>query len=325
MNTQNTETAADIMSAAYQLGYGIGLRSKHYSDILSVIEGQYESKSPLPDWYEIISENYLDNHGYSRSVLLKIAEHFPVVMHGVSLSIGSTDPLNTSYLNKLKQLSIDIEPAWISDHICWTGVNNLNSHDLLPIPFNQESLEHLISRVIQVQDFLQRPLVLENPSTYVNFIDSDMPEWHFLNELVARTDCKLLLDVNNLHVSSFNLGFDAYEYLQQLNHQSIVQLHLAGAAHCGTHIIDTHDQAVTESVWELYHRAQEFTGGVASLLEWDSDIPDFSDILEELDKAREIVETGFSTFKKTTKISKKTKGTTVPHTPVSNPVNFVMD
>ncbi len=325
MDRQSPTTAAGIMSAAHQLGYGIGLRSKHYHDILSAIDGRYESDYALPDWYEVISENYLDNHGYSRSVLLKIAERYPIVMHGVSLSIGSTDPLNTTYLQQLKQLSIDLEPAWISDHICWTGVNNLNSHDLLPIPLNHESLEHLVDRVIQVQDFLQRPIVLENPSTYINFTDSDIPEWQFLNELVSRTDCKLLLDVNNVYVSAFNLGFDAHEYVQQINHQAIVQLHLAGATHCGTHLIDTHDQAVTEPVWELYSMAQELTGGVASLLEWDSNIPEFSDMLAELDKARKIAETDFSTCQKSNLFNVNTGGEATPQSPVSNPVNFVMD
>jgi uncharacterized protein (UPF0276 family) len=318
-----TDITADNLSAVRQLGYGIGLRSTHFDDILTVIDGEHESELTVPDWYEIISENFIDNHGYSYSVLLKIAEHYPIIMHGVSLSIGSTDPLNFDYLAKLKQLSLEINPVWISDHVCWTGLNSINSHDLLPIPLNEQSLRHLVDRVLQVQDYLQRPLVLENPRTYIKFAASDIPEWEFLNQLVDQTNCKLLLDVNNVYVSAFNLGFDAKEYICKINHQAIVQLHLAGSTHCGSHIIDTHDQSVTDPVWDLYDIAQTLTGGVSSLLEWDSNIPEFADILKELEKARKITQLGYQ---------RQTIKTHLLHDPekitqncVSNPINFLMD
>jgi uncharacterized protein (UPF0276 family) len=261
------------------LGLGVGLRSVHFGHILQ--------HWPAVDWFEVISENFLDSQGRPRYVLEQIAERYPVVMHGVSLSIGSTDPLDFNYLGKLKRLAAETKAHWISDHLCWTGVAGRTSHDLLPLPLNDESLAHVIDRVRIVQDFLERPLVLENPSSYVTFSDSTMPEWEFLSRLAAEADCGLLIDVNNVYVSSRNHDFCPAEYLRSLPHERIVQFHLAGHADLGTHCIDTHDGRVIDAVWRLYRLAHELTGGAATLLEWDAKIPTFDEVHREVLRARE--------------------------------------
>ena len=219
---------------------------------------------------------------------------YKVVMHGVSLSIGSTDPLNFDYLAKLKVLADWTKAAWISDHVCWTGVNGLNGHDLLPLPYNEETLQHVVSRIKTVQDFLERPLVLENPSTYVTFTDSTMSEWDFVTRMAEESDCGLLLDVNNVYVSCFNHDLDPEDFIRSLPHERIVQFHLAGHTDCGTHIIDTHDNFVVDKVWELYHLAHKLTGGVSTLLEWDAQIPDFDVVHSEVLKARDLIRDGGS-------------------------------
>jgi uncharacterized protein len=259
------------------LGLGVGLRNQHFSYLMR--------HDPQVDWFEIISENFMDNFGYARHVLERIAAMRPVVMHGVSLSIGSTDPLDWSYLKSLKELAEFVRPKWISDHLCWTGVAHVNTHDLLPMPLTEESLRHVVERVAQVQDFLQRPLVLENPSTYLEFRQSSINEWDFLSELARETGCGLLLDVNNVYVSAYNHGFDPEHYIRSLPAESIVQIHLAGPSDCGQYLVDTHNQPVPTPVWHLYKLAQELTGGVSALLEWDADIPDFPGLLAELHKA----------------------------------------
>jgi uncharacterized protein (UPF0276 family) len=260
------------------LGYGVGLRTPHFREILSTW--------PAVDWFEIISENFLDSQGRPRYVLEQVAERYPVVMHGVSLSIGSTDPLNFEYLAKLKRLAARIHARWISDHICWTGVGGVNTHDLLPIPYHEDSLRHVTERVRIVQEFLERPLVLENPSSYVEFTASTMPEWEFVARLVDETGCGLLLDVNNVFVSASNHDYDPVEYLTAIPADHVVQMHLAGHTDCGTHRIDTHDGPVIDPVWELYRLAQSRTGGVSTLLEWDARIPDFPTVHAEALKAR---------------------------------------
>lgn len=261
------------------LGFGVGLRTPHYAHILE--------HEPDVDWFEIISENYMDSQGRPRHVLEQIAERYPIVMHGVSMSIGSTDPLDFDYLAKLKTLADWTNAVWVSDHICWTGVNGINGHDLLPLPYHEESLRHTVDRVRTVQDFLERPLVLENPSSYVTFTDSTMSEWEFVTRLAEEADCGLLLDVNNVYVSCFNHDLDPVEFIESLPHERIVQFHLAGHTHCGTHIIDTHDNFVIEQVWELYRKAHQLTGGVSTLLEWDANIPEFDVVHAEVLKARE--------------------------------------
>lgn len=275
MMTTST-TLADLPS----LGYGVGLRSQHFGYLL-----EHEANV---DWFEIISENFIDSGGRPRYVLEQLAERYPIVMHGVSLSIGSTDPLNHNYLARLKRLAEEIHAAWVSDHLCWTGVAGLNSHDLLPIPLTEESLEHVAARVKIVQDVLERPLILENPSSYVTFACSTMSEAEFLRELSDQTGCGLLLDVNNVYVSSVNHEFDPDEYLRQLPAERIVQFHLAGHTNCGTHLIDTHDGPVIDPVWRLYREARSLAPGAATLLEWDARIPEFPVLEAEIAKARAI-------------------------------------
>ncbi|RFZ91031.1 DUF692 domain-containing protein [Mucilaginibacter conchicola] len=286
------------------LGLGVGLRSKHFNYLLQ--------NPPQADWFEIISENFMDDFGFARHVLMHVRKQVPVVMHGVSLSVGSTDPINYGYLAKLKALAEAIEPEWISDHLCWTGVAYTNTHDLLPMPMTEESFAHVAERVLLIQDYLKRPLILENPSTYLQFKASTIPEWEFMGTLAKETGCGLLLDVNNVFVSAHNHGFDAMQYIENLPHEHIVQMHLAGPTDCGALLVDTHDQPVPSQVWELYQRAQQLTGGVSALLEWDAKIPEYPELLEELFKAREVM-----------------KGN-IPATPVyksermqvSNPVDF---
>jgi len=264
------------------LGLGVGLRNQHFAHLMK--------NDPQVDWFEIISENFIDNHGYARHVLQHVRSQRPVVMHGVSLSIGSIDPLDLNYLGKLKELAAFAEPAWISDHLCWTGVAHVNTHDLLPMPLTEESLEHVAERVQQVQDYLGRPLVLENPSTYLQFRSSSMHEWEFLSELAKRTGCGLLLDVNNVYVSSTHHGFDPEYYIRNIPHEHVVQIHIAGPADCGNYLVDTHDSPVPARVWQLYRLAQELTEGVSTLLEWDAKIPAYPELVEELFKARKVMQ-----------------------------------
>lgn len=261
------------------LGLGVGLRTVHYQHILA--------EHPEVDWFEVITENYMDSQGRPRHVLQQIAERYPVVMHGVSLSIGSTDPLDFEYLGKMKALAREVKPGWISDHVCWTGVAGINTHDLLPLPLTEASLKHVIERVRAVQDFLERPFVLENPSSYVGFKGSTMPEWEFISRLADEADCGLLLDVNNVYVSSVNHDFDPFQFIRALPAERIVQMHIAGHTNMGTHIIDTHDGHVIDPVWELYRLAHQLTGGVSTLLEWDAKIPPFEVVHAEVLKAKQ--------------------------------------
>jgi len=260
------------------LGLGVGLRSVHFGHILK--------HWPAVDWFEVISENFMDSQGRPRYVLDQIAERYRVVMHGVSMSIGSTDPLNMEYLAKLKQLADAIGAEWVSDHLCWTGVLSRNSHDLLPLPFNEETLAHVVQRIGVVQEVLERRLVLENPSSYVEFADSTMTEWEFITRMCAEADCGLLLDVNNVYVSSVNHNFDPVEYVRSVPHDRVVQFHLAGHTNMGTYCIDTHDGHVIDPVWDLYRLAYELTGGASTLLEWDAKIPPFDEMHAEVLKAR---------------------------------------
>jgi uncharacterized protein len=260
-------------------GFGVGLRNAHFDYILK--------RQPQVDWFEIISENFMDSRGRPRYVLEQIGERYPLVMHGVSLSIGSADGLDFDYLQRLKALADTIGALWISDHLCWTGVFGRNTHDLLPMPLNEESLRHVIGRLRTVQEFLERPLILENPSTYLTFANDTLREWEFLKYLAEEADCGLLLDVNNVYVSSVNHGFNALEYIEALPPERIVQFHLAGHTDCGTHLLDTHDGEVIEPVWALYQAAHQHANGAATLLEWDARIPDFPVLHAEALKARD--------------------------------------
>ena len=292
------------------LGLGLGLRSQHFNHILE--------QRPAVDWFEVISENFMDSHGRPRHVLKQITERYPVVMHGVSLSIGSTDPLDFEYLKRLKFLADEISPVWVSDHLCWTGALSINSHDLLPVPLNEESLKHICERINAVQDYLQRPLVMENPSTYATFKHSTIPEWQFLRFMTEETGCGLLLDVNNVYVSSFNNDFDPVEYIEGIPHDAVVQMHLAGHQHCGNYIIDTHDREVTNQVWELFRLAWQRTGGTSTLLEWDGDIPTFDVYHAELLKSKHYMDGAFKGVN-----SETSEGQS--EIAVSNPVHFMVN
>ncbi len=265
-----------------QLGFGLGLRAPHLAQVLR--------ERPQVDWFEVISENYLGCQGWRHHALLQIAQHYPLVLHGVSLSIGSSDPLNTDYLAQLKQLACETDAAWVSDHLCWTGVAGQTTHDLLPLPLNEETLAHVVQRIRTVQEVLERPLVIENPSSYARFTADTMPEWEFLARMAEAADCGLLLDVNNVYVSSVNHGFDTLAYLNALPTHRVVQMHLAGHQHCGTHIVDTHDAPVSNPVWQLYRQAVQRFGPVSTLLEWDDKIPPLFELQAELDKARNLVD-----------------------------------
>jgi len=263
------------------LGVGLGLRTVHYAHVLE--------QRPAVDWFEIISENYMETSGRPIEFLDEIAEHYPIVMHGVSLSIGSTDPLDRRYLRELKALRDRVKARWVSDHLCWTGVAGKNSHDLLPMPYTEEALDHVVSRVKEVQDFLGEPLALENPSTYAELSGASMREWEFLGRLAELADCAILLDVNNVYVSARNHGFDPFVYLEAMPFDRVVQLHVAGHTGHGTHIIDSHIGPVVDSVWELLGIAHRRAGGVPILLEWDAEIPAFDVVHSEALRAREFI------------------------------------
>ncbi len=262
------------------LGYGLGLRPPYYDAILA--------EEPPVDWFEILSENYLVPGGKPLHYLDLIAERYPVVMHGVSLSIGGVDPLDFDYLGRLKTLADRVQPRWISDHLCWTGVGGHNLHDLMPLPYDEEAIRHVVERVNRVQDFLGRQILLENVSSYLEYRHSQMPEWEFVSAVVSGSDCLLLLDVNNVYVSSVNHEFDPLTYLNSVPHERVQQIHLAGHRNHGAYIIDSHDQPIVDAVWDLYARALEIVGPVATMIERDDNMPPLSDLLAELDKARGI-------------------------------------
>lgn len=264
------------------LGIGIGLRTRHFGELLE--------RRARVDWFEAISENFMMDGGRPLHVLERVRRDYPVVLHGVSLSIGTTDPLDRTYLAKLRALAARFEPTWVSDHLCWTGVRGHNLHDLLPLPWTEEVLEHVAERVGRVQDALGRRLVLENVSSYLSFSDSTLSEWEFLAALAERADCGILLDVNNVHVSATNLGFDPVAYLEALPPERLGQIHLAGFTDMGTYLFDTHSAPVSDEVWRLYARAVRRFGAVPTLVEWDADIPPFERLHAEAEKARLVAE-----------------------------------
>lgn len=261
-------------------GFGLGLRPDHYDDVLA--------GPKRVDWFEVISENYMVGGGKPLRYLDRIRADYPMVMHGVSLSIGSTDPLDAAYLHDLKKLADRIEPVWLSDHLCWTGVQGRNMHDLLPLPYTEEALVHVVDRVRRVQDHIGRPMLLENVSSYVTFAQSAMSEWDFLAEVARRADCHILLDVNNIYVSAFNHGFDPRSYLDAVPADRVRQIHLAGHSNYGDHIIDTHDQDVIDAVWSLYADTIRRLGAVPTMIERDANIPPYQAMVRELDQARRI-------------------------------------
>jgi len=270
-----------------RLGFGVGLRAEHYEDVLAGSKGA--------DWFEAITDNYIDTKGRPLAVLESVRRDYPVALHGVALSIGSVDPLDRRYLKALRDLADRIEPALISDHLCWSSVDGRALFDLLPLPLTEECLAYVVERVRVVQDVLGRQVLLENPSTYLSWSASTIPEAEFLSELAERADCGLLLDVNNVHVSAVNLGFDSKAYLDAIPMQRVGQVHLAVFSDMGTHLFDTHSRAVSDEVWDLYRYTLERVGPVASMVEWDDDIPTWSRLVEEVDRARQISDQVFST------------------------------
>ena len=261
-------------------GFGLGLRPVHYPDFLSAPQAV--------DWLEIISDNYMVPGGKPLAMLDAVLERYPVAMHGVSLSIGSTDGLDRQYLADLKQLAQRAQPLWISDHLCWTGVAGRNAHDLLPLPYSEEALRLVVRHVGEVQDALGQRILLENVSSYLEYRSSDMSEWEFLRRVAEEADCLLLLDVNNIYVSSINHGFDALEFLRYLPAHRVQQIHLAGHSDHGDYIVDTHDHPVAEPVWALYREACLLFGEVAAMIERDDHIPELPELIAELDRARAI-------------------------------------
>jgi len=262
------------------LGFGLGLRTAHYEEILG---------GPCAvDWFELLSENYMVPGGKPLHYLDRIRADYPVVMHGVSLSIASSDPLDWGYLRALKALAERVSPHWISDHLCWTGVRGKNTHDLLPVPYTEEAIAHVAARVQAIQDFLGRRILLENVSSYVSYRESELTEWEFLSEIARRADCLLLLDINNIYVSAYNHCFDAEQYLNGVPPERVQQIHIAGHSNCGDYIIDTHDADVIDPVWALYGKAIERLGPVSTMIERDDHIPPLTDLVAELNHARQV-------------------------------------
>jgi uncharacterized protein len=249
------------------LGFGVGLRRSHYLHIL-------EQRPPM-DWFEVISENFMVEGGRPLEVLEGVRAHYPVVMHGVSLSIGSSDPLNRAHLDGLRAAARRFEPAWISDHLCWTGVGGRNLHDLLPLPYTEETVTHVARRIRQVQELLERTILIENVSSYMTFRSSRLEEWEFLSAVAEEADCAILLDINNIFVSAFNHGFDPLRYINAVPASRVVQFHLAGHSDHGAYLLDTHDRPIRNEVWTLYEHAVRRFGRIPTLIEWDDNIPGF--------------------------------------------------
>jgi uncharacterized protein len=273
-------TKSNIVPSFPRLGCGIGLRREHYGYVLE--------HWPRIDWFEIISENFMVAGGRPLYVLDQVRERYPLVMHGVSLSIGSSDPLDLDYLRALKKLADRARPAWVSDHLCWTGVGGKNAHDLLPLPYTEETIDHVVRRVQTVQDFLERPILLENVSSYLTYADSTFSEWECVAEIARRADCRLLLDVNNVYVSAFNHRFDPLEYLDAVPIERVVQFHLAGHTRNESHLLDTHDHPIVDEVWDLYAHAVRRFGPLSTLIERDDRIPELPEVAAEAEAARRI-------------------------------------
>jgi uncharacterized protein (UPF0276 family) len=262
------------------LGQGLGLRPPFY-------EAAAAGTAPV-DWWEVISENFMVEGGNPRRVLQATRAHRPIVLHGVSMSLGSTDPLDDRYLDRLAALAAEIEPAWISDHLCWSSFGGHRAHDLWPLPLTEEALTHVAARVSRVQDRLGRRILVENVSSYLTYRHSTMSEPEFLTALAERADCGLLLDVNNVFVSAHNHGFDPGAFIDGVPRERVGQFHLAGHSRLSTHLLDTHDHPVCEEVWELYRRAVARFGDVATLLERDDRIPPLEELCAEVGRAGEI-------------------------------------
>ncbi len=262
------------------LGFGLGLRVPHFEEVIR--------NEPKVDWFEILSENFMVDGGKPRYYLEAVAERYPVVMHGVSMSLGSTTPLDRDYLKQLKQLMTAVKPRWISDHLCFTQAHGVNSHDLLPMPYTEQAIDHVASRIREVQDTMGQQMLLENVSSYLSYKDSEMSEWEFYNEICQRADCYMLLDINNIYVSARNHQFDPQHYIDAVDPKRVRQIHLAGHSDYGDYVIDTHDQAVCDPVWSLYKNAIQRFGAISTMIERDDNIPSLTELVAELEIARRI-------------------------------------
>ncbi|MGZ6186195.1 MAG: MNIO family bufferin maturase [Candidatus Binataceae bacterium] len=265
------------------IGFGVGLRRPHYAHVL---ERRPPDEVRPVDWFEVISENFMVEGGRPLEVLEGVRAQYPVVMHGVSLSIGSSDPLNRDYVRALRTLTRRFEPAWISDHLCWTGVGGRNLHDLLPLPYTEETVRHVAGRIREVQDILERTVLIENVSSYMAFRDSRLKEWEFLGAVAEEADCAILLDLNNIFVNAFNHRFDPLGYIDAVPADRVVQFHLAGHSDHGSYLLDTHDHPIRPEVWALYEHAVRRFGRVPTLIEWDDNIPEFEVLAAAADEAR---------------------------------------
>lgn len=265
-----------------KLKTGVGLRSPHLDQFLN-------SSPNSVSWVEVVAENYMEHEDHFQGVsianLEQVRSHLPVILHGVSLSIASTDPIKASHMKRLKNLIDRIQPEWVSDHLCWTGVDGENLHDLLPLPFTREAIFHVVDRIKQVQDYLGQRILIENISSYLEFTESEMTEWEFLKEVAERSDCHILLDVNNVYVNSINHGFDAQDYLEALSQDRIQQIHIAGHVERNGVLIDTHSTNVRKEVWDLYRESVRLFGPIPAMIERDADIPEW----EELEKEVEMI------------------------------------
>jgi len=268
------------------LGFGLGLRKEHYSTIIET--------SPDVDWFEILTENYLIDGGKPLYYLDQICEKYPVVMHGVSMSLGSHDPLDLNYLAQVKELAKRTDAKWVSDHMCFTGVDGVNAHDLLPLPLNEETIKHVSNKIKQAQDFLGRQLLVENASTYITYKQSDMTEWDFTAAVAEESDSLILLDINNIFVSAYNHGFDPLEYLDGIPAERVQQHHIAGHSQYDGYIIDTHDHDIVQGVWDLYAEAIKRYGEVSMMIERDDNIPELPELLAELQIARDVFSANYS-------------------------------
>lgn len=269
------------MESTKLTGFGAGLRAQHYREALG-------DEARRIDWFEAITENYLEPGGQPRAILRRIRERGPITLHGVSLSLGSTDPIDKQYLRSVRELAREIEPALVSDHLCWSSLSGQHVHDLWPLPRTEESLAHVAERVLLVEEALGRPLVIENISAYMAFGSSTIAEAEFLAELCRRTHCKLLVDLNNLYVCERNLGVDAAAWLTAIPRGAVAQFHLAGHSDQGSHLLDTHDAPVCDDVWSLYRLALARFGVVPTMIEWDEQLPTYDRLCEEVDRARTI-------------------------------------
>lgn len=262
------------------LGFGLGLRAEHYDALLET--------RPNVDWLEAISENYMVEGGKPLHYLDRFRRDYPMVLHGVSLSIGGSDPLDSDYLERLAALIGRVQPLWVSDHLCWTSHRGINMHDLLPLPQTEEAVAHVAERVLRVQDRLKRRILLENVSSYVTYRHSTLPEWEFLSAVAERADCLILLDINNIFVSAYNHEFDPHRYLQGIDPRRVWQFHLAGHQNNGSYIVDTHDHPIVDDVWQLFAEAWRRFGPVSTMIERDANIPPLADLMAELEHARSI-------------------------------------